>query len=247
MVGSSSYPRKLDYERFRHIADKINAKLVVDMAHVAGLIAAGVYPSPVPYADVVTSTTHKTLRGPRGGLVLCKQEYASTIDKCVFPGLQGGPLMHIVAAKAVAFKEAQVPEFAEYQKAVLENARVLAEELMAQGLNVVTGGTDKHLIVVDITATEITGKMAESALGEVNITINKNSIPFDPKPAAVTSGIRLGTPAITSRGFGPDETRRIAQLMAKVLGNLDDKNVYQQVHDEIAQMNSKFPTPGITT
>lgn len=246
MVGSSSYPRKLDYERFRQIADKINAKLVVDMAHVAGLIAAGVYPSPVPYADVITSTTHKTLRGPRGGLVLCKEEYAAAIDKSVFPGLQGGPLMHIVAAKAVAFQEAKQPQFIEYQKTVLENARVLAEELMAQGLNVVTGGTDKHLVVVDLTSTDITGKVAEAALGEVSITVNKNSIPFDPKPAAVTSGIRLGTPAITSRGFGPDETRRIAQLTAKVLSNLDDKNVYQQVHDEIAQMNSNFPTPGIT-
>ncbi len=246
MVGSSSYPRKLDYERFRQIADKINAKLVVDMAHVAGLIAAGVYPSPMPYADVVTSTTHKTLRGPRGGLVLCKEEYATTIDKCVFPGLQGGPLMHIVAAKAVAFQEAKQPQFVEYQKIVLENARVLAEELMTQGLNVVTGGTDKHLVVVDLTSTDITGKVAEAALGEVSITVNKNSIPFDPKPAAVTSGIRLGTPAITSRGFGPDETRRIAQLMAKALSNLDDKNVYHQVRDEIAQMNSRFPTPGIT-
>ncbi|NQT73071.1 MAG: serine hydroxymethyltransferase [Chloroflexi bacterium] len=246
MVGSSSYPRKLDYERFRQIADKINAKLVVDMAHVAGLIAAGVYPSPMPYADVVTSTTHKTLRGPRGGLVLCKEEYAAAIDKSVFPGLQGGPLMHIVAAKAMAFQEAKQPQFIEYQKTVLENARVLAEELMAQGLNVVTGGTDKHLVVVDLTSTDITGKVAEAALGEVSITVNKNSVPFDPKPAAVTSGIRLGTPAITSRGFGPDETRRIAQLTAKVLSNLDDKNVYQQVRDEVAQMNSRFPTPGIT-
>lgn len=245
IAGSSSYPRKLDYKRFRQIADKIGAKLVVDMAHVAGLIAARVYPSPVPFADVVTSTTHKTLRGPRGGLVLCKEEYATAIDKCVFPGLQGGPLMHIVAAKAVAFQEAIHPQFIEYQKNVLQNARVLAEELIAQGLNVVTGGTDKHLIVVDLTSTDITGKIAEAALGEVNITVNKNSIPFDPKPAAITSGIRLGTPAITSRGFGADEIRRIAQLMAKVLSNLDDKNVYQHVSDEIAQMNSKFPTPGI--
>ncbi|MFC2028005.1 serine hydroxymethyltransferase [Chloroflexota bacterium] len=246
MVGSSSYPRELDYKRFRQIADKINAKLVVDMAHVAGLIAAGVYPSPVPHADVVTSTTHKTLRGPRGGLILCKEKYAAAIDKSVFPGLQGGPLMHIVAAKAVAFQEAKQSQFVDYQRMVLENASVLAEELIAQGLTVVTGGTDKHLVVVDLTSTNITGKVAEAALGEVSITVNKNSIPFDPKPAAVTSGIRLGTPAITSRGFGPNETRRIAQLMAKVLSNLDDKKVYQQVHDEITEMNSKFPTPGIT-
>lgn len=246
MVGSSSYPRELDYKRFRQIADKINAKLVVDMAHVAGLIAAGVYPSPVPHADVVTSTTHKTLRGPRGGLILCKEKYAAAIDKSVFPGLQGGPLMHIVAAKAVAFQEAKQSQFVDYQRMVLENASVLAEELIAQGLTVVTGGTDKHLVVVDLTSTNITGKVAEAALGEVSITVNKNSIPFDPKPAAVTSGIRLGTPAITSRGFGPNETRRISQLMAKVLSNLDDKKVYQQVHDEITEMNSKFPTPGIT-
>ena len=247
VVGSSSYPRILDYERFRQIADKVGAKLVVDMAHVAGLIASKVYPSPVSYADIVTSTTHKTLRGPRGGLLLCKKEYAASIDKCVFPGLQGGPLMHIVAAKAVAFHEAAQPEFVDYQRAVLENARVLAEELMMQGFNVVTGGTDKHLVVVDLTSTGITGKAAEAALGEVSITVNKNSIPFDPKPATVTSGIRLGAAAVTSRGFGTEEIRKIARIIARVLNCLDDENVYPQVRDEVAEINTWFPTPGITS
>ncbi len=247
VVGSSSYPRILDYERFKQIADKVGSKLMVDMAHVAGLIAAKVYPSPVPYADVVTSTTHKTLRGPRGGLVLCRQEYAASIDKCVFPGLQGGPLMHIVAAKAVAFLEAGQPEFVEYQRAVLANAKALAKELMAQGLNVITGGTDKHLVVVDLTLTDITGKAAETALSEVGITVNKNSIPFDPRPAAVTSGIRLGTPAITSRGFEVEDTRKVAQLMAEVLNHMDDEKAYQRVRDEVAEMNNWFPTPGITS
>ena len=246
VVGSSSYPRILDYERFRQIADRVGARLCVDMAHVAGLIAARVYPSPIPHADIVTSTTHKTLRGPRGGLVLCKGEYAAKVDKCVFPGLQGGPLMHIVAAKAVAFQEANHPDFVEYQRAVLENARTLADELIDQGLTVVTGGTDKHLLVVDLTSTGITGKEAESALSEVAITVNKNAIPFDPKPASVTSGIRLGTAAMTTRGFGAEETRRVGQLIAKVLANLGDKSVYKQVHDDVVEMNRRFPTPGIT-
>ena len=179
--------------------------------------------------------------------MLCKKEYAAAIDKCVFPGLQGGPLMHIVAAKAVAFHEASQPEFVDYQCAVLENARALAEELMMQGFNVVTGGTDKHLVVVDLTSTGITGKAAEVALGEVSITVNKNSIPFDPKPAAITSGIRLGTAAVTSRGFGTEEIRKIARIIARVLSCLDDENVYPQVRDEVAEINTWFPTPGITS
>lgn len=246
VVGSSSYPRILNYQLFRQIADKVGATLLVDMAHVAGLIAAGVYPNPVPYAHVVTSTTHKTLRGPRGGLILCKEEYASAIDKAIFPGIQGGPLMHVVAAKAVAFIEAGQPNFVEYQRAVLENATVLADELMAQGLTVVTGGTDKHLLLVDLTPTGITGRDAEKALGEVNITVNKNSIPFDSQPARITSGMRLGTAAITSRGFGPEEMRKTARLMARVLKNIGDENVSQQVRDEVAEMNNWFTTPGIT-
>ncbi|MFO8101971.1 MAG: serine hydroxymethyltransferase [Dehalococcoidia bacterium] len=247
IVGSSSYPRILDYEQFREIADKVGAKLIVDMAHVAGLIAAKVYPSPVPYADVITSTTHKTLRGPRGGLILCPAKYAAAIDKAVFPGLQGGPLMHIVAAKAAAFKEADHPDFVVYQKAILENARALADELMAQGLSVITGGTDKHLVMVDLTPTGVTGQDAESALSGVNITVNKNAIPFDPKPASITSGIRLGTPAITTRGFGVDEVRQIARIITRVIANIDDEKVHQQARDEVNEMNLRFSTPGITS
>ena len=247
MVGSSSYPRILDYKLFKEIADKVDAKLIVDMAHVAGLIAAKVHPSPVPYADVITSTTHKTLRGPRGGLILCQDKYASSIDKSVFPGLQGGPLMHIVAAKAAAFREAEQPDFEVYQRAILENARALAEELMAQGLDVVTEGTDKHLIMVNLTSTGVTGQDAESALSQVRITVNKNAIPFDPRPASITSGIRIGTPAITTRGFGIDEVQQIARMIAKVLNNINDTNIYHQVSEEVAEMNRLFPTPGITS
>ncbi|MDY6911577.1 MAG: serine hydroxymethyltransferase [Chloroflexota bacterium] len=246
VTGSSSYPRILDYERFRHIADKVNAKLLVDMAHEAGLIAAKVHPSPIPFADIATCTTHKSLRGPRGGLILCRQEYRASIDSSVFPGLQGGPLIHTIAAKAVAFLEASQPEFITYQKAVLENARVFAEELILNGLTLITGGTDNHRMLIDLTKTDVTGKMAEDALCQVNITVNKNSIPFDPKPANVTSGIRLGTPAVTSRGFGPDEMRKTAHLIARVLSNVGDEKVYQEVRDEVAHINSRFPTPGIT-
>ncbi|MFA4836525.1 MAG: serine hydroxymethyltransferase [Dehalococcoidia bacterium] len=245
IAGSSSYPRILNYARFRQIADRVNAKLVIDMAHEAGMIAAGVHPSPVPYADIVTSTTHKSLRGPRGGLILCREKYSAVIDKVIFPGLQGGPLMHIIAAKAVAFLEASSPEFVAYQKAVLQNARVLADELMAQGLHLVTGGTDNHRVLIDFTQTGITGKAAETALGAVNITVNKNAIPFDPKPPSTTSGIRLGTPAVTSRGFGAGEMKKIAQLIVKVLSNMDDKKVLRLVREEVAAMNSRFPTPGI--
>ncbi|MBM3132464.1 MAG: serine hydroxymethyltransferase [Chloroflexi bacterium] len=245
VVGSSSYPRILDYARFRKIADRVGARLFVDMAHEAGMIAAKVHPSPVPFADITTFTTHKSLRGPRGGLILAKAQYGPTIDKIVFPGLQGGPLMHVVAAKAVALLEAQKPEFVTYQKAVLENARVFAEELMAQGLTLVTGGTDNHRVLVDLTKTTITGKDAEDALGRVNITVNKNSIPFDPKPPKYTSGIRMGTPAVTSRGFGPDEMRKTARLIARVLSNIGNEKVYGEVNDEVSQMNGRFPTPGI--
>ncbi|MFP3975645.1 MAG: serine hydroxymethyltransferase [Dehalococcoidia bacterium] len=245
IVGSSSYPQILDYQRFAEIADKVGAKLIVDIAHEAGLIAAGVHPSPVSYADVVTSTTHKTLRGPRGGLVLCKEKYGASIDRTVFPGLQGGPLMHIIAAKAVAFLEASQPQFVDYQKAVLENARVLAEELKAQGIRLVTGGTSNHRVLLDLTRMGITGKEAEEALGQANITTNKNAIPFDPNPPNVTSGIRLGTPAITSRGFGPDEVKRIAQLIVDVLSHIDDEKTHQRVRQEVQEMTSQFPAPGI--
>lgn len=245
VVGSSSYPRILDYKRFREIADKVGARLFVDMAHEAGMVAAKVHPSPIPYADITTCTTHKSLRGPRGGLILAKEEHRRTIDKVVFPGLQGGPLIHIVAAKAVAFLEAQQPEFVAYQKSVLENARVLADELMRQGVKLVTGGTDNHRVLVDLTETEITGKEAEDALCEVNITVNKNSIPFDPKPPAQTSGIRLGTPAVTSRGFGPGEMTKVARLISRVLSHIGDPAVYDEVRDEVANLTSRFPAPGI--
>lgn len=243
VIGSSSYPRILDYARFRQIADRVNAKLLADMAHEAGLIAAGVHPSPVPYADVVTCTTHKSLRGPRGGLILCRANYSASIDRSVFPGLQGGPMMHAIAAKAVALHEAKQPQFITYQRSVLENSKVLANGLIAEGIHLVSGGTDNHRILVDLTVTGITGKAAESALSEVNITVNKNSIPFDSKPPGITSGIRLGTPAVTTRGFGTEEMLRIAQLIAKTLFHIGDKKLYQEVRLEVEEMTRRFPSP----
>ena len=246
VVGSSTYPRIPDYQRFRRIADKANAKLLVDMAHEAGLIAAGIHPNPVPFADMVTSTTHKTLRGPRGGIVLCRKEYGRKLDRTIFPGIQGGPLMHIIAAKAVAFLEAQQPEFKTYQQAVVENARVMADELMVLEMHLITGGTDNHRMLVDLIHTGITGQEAESALCEANITVNKNSIPFDPKPPNTTSGIRLGTPSVTSRGFGPEEIKKVAQLIVTVLNNMGDEKAYQRVRGEIDEMTRRFPTPGIS-
>ena len=245
VTGASSYPRIIDFKRFRQIADKINAKLVVDMAHPAGLIAAGLHPSPVPYAEVVTSTTHKTLRGPRGGLILCQAKWASAIDSSVFPGAQGGPLMHIIAAKAVAFHEAMQPEFISYQKKVLRNARVLANELNRLGLRLVSGGTDTHLILVDVTPIGITGNTAEKALDAVGITVNKNVIPFDLNSPQITSGIRLGTPAVTSRGFGEKEIKQVAQLIVRVLSNLANKKAYKEVRLQVSEICNRFPVPGI--
>ncbi|MCL0034464.1 serine hydroxymethyltransferase [Dehalococcoidia bacterium] len=245
VVGSSSYPRILDYKRFRQIADRVNAGLLVDMAHEAGLIAAGVHPSPIPYADVATATTHKSLRGPRGGLILCRAKFGASIDRSVFPGLQGGPMMHIIAAKAVAFHEAKQPHFIAYQQAVVENARILADRLLAEGMHLVTGGTDNHRVLVDLTPTGITGKTAESALSQANIVVNKNAIPFDPRPPDLTSGIRLGTPALTSRGFGTEEMARIAQLIVRVLSHIGDEKLYREVRLEVEEMNRRFPTPGI--
>jgi len=245
VAGASAYPRIIDFERFRYIADLVGAYLMVDMAHIAGLVAAGVHPSPVPYADIVTSTTHKTLRGPRGGFILSKSEFASRIDEAVFPGTQGGPLMHAIAAKAVAFGEAMRPEFASYQRAVVENARILASELERGGVRIVSGGTDNHLILVDLSNMGVTGREAEEALDSVGITVNRNAIPFDPRPPQVTSGIRLGTPAVTTRGFGPDEMRSIAQLILKVLTNLGDEKTYDQVRHEVAQISCRFPAPGL--
>ncbi|HBR10229.1 TPA: serine hydroxymethyltransferase [Candidatus Acetothermia bacterium] len=246
VVGSSSYPRILDYQRFRQIADRVNARLLVDMAHEAGLIAARVHPSPVPYADIATATTHKSLRGPRGGLILCRATYSASINRSVFPGLQGGPQMHAIAAKAVAFHEAKQPQFIACQRATLENAKVLADGLLAGGIQLVTGGTDNHRLLIDLTPTGITGKIAESALGEVNITVNKNAIPFDSRPPGLTSGIRLGTSALTTRGFGTEEMAKIAHLIVRVLSHIGDEKVYQEVRLEVEEMNSRFPTPGIT-
>lgn len=217
VCGASAYPRTLDFKKFREIADEVGAYLMADIAHIAGLIAGGVHPSPLPWADFVTTTTHKTLRGPRGGAILCRKEFSEIIDKSVFPGSQGGPLMHVIAAKAVAFGEALRPEFREYQRRIVENARALAQALAAEGFRIVSGGTDTHLLLVDVRTHGLTGAEAERLLEDVGVTVNKNAIPFDPQKPTVTSGIRLGTPAVTTRGMGPAEMRGIAEIIAQVL------------------------------
>ena len=244
VAGASSYPRTIDFQRFRHIADRVGARLLADIAHLAGLVAGGVHPSPVPYAEVITSTTHKTLRGPRGGLILCQSKLASALDRALFPGLQGGPLIHVIAAKAVAFGEAMKPEFALYQQAVLQNASTLAGELKSLGLRLVSGGTDNHIVMVDLSGTGVSGRAAEEALDQVGITVNRNAIPSDPQPPRVTSGIRMGSPAVTTRGFGPQEMKRLAQLIVKVLSNPGDSRLYGEVRDEVCEMSSRFPAPG---
>jgi glycine hydroxymethyltransferase len=245
IAGASSYSRIIDFERLRYIADKVGAKLLVDMAHIAGIIAAGLHPSPVSCAQVTTATTQKTLRGPRGGFILCDKELASAIDSAVFPGMQGGPFMHIIAAKAVCFFEAMQPEFVDYQKSVLENARVLASELQGYGMRIVSGGTDNHIVLVDLSPQGISGKDAEEALGALGISVNRNAIPFDPKPPMITSGIRLGTPAVTTRGFGIEEMKRIASLIVKVFSPLGDKRAQEQVCQEVREMCHRFPIPGL--
>jgi glycine hydroxymethyltransferase len=245
VAGASAYPRTIDFALFRKIADSVGAYLMVDMAHIAGLIAAGVHPSPVPYADVITSTTHKTLRGPRGGLLLSKAQYAPQLDEMVCPGMQGGPLMHVIAAKAVAFGEALKPDFVSYQRAVVENAQVLAGELQRGGLRLISGGTDNHLLLIDLSPLKLTGKQAEEALDSMGITLNRNAIPFDVRPPQITSGVRIGTPAVTTRGFGPDEMRTVAQLIVKVLNNLDDSRIYQEVSSAVADLSRRFPVPGL--
>jgi glycine hydroxymethyltransferase len=246
VAGASAYPRTIDFKRFRQIADIVDAKLLVDMAHIAGLVAAGVHPSPVPYSTIVTSTTHKTLRGPRGGFILCKQELASKIDSAVFPGMQGGPLMHIIAAKAVCFGEALKPEFIAYQKAIVENAKAMADEFKKGGLRLVSGGTDNHLMLVDLTPIGITGKEAEEALDSVRITVNRNAIPFDTKPPRVASGIRIGTPAVTSRGLNTSEVRKVAKLIIRVLTNIGNESIYKEVRDTVDDITSRFPVPGLS-
>jgi glycine hydroxymethyltransferase len=245
VAGASSYSRIIDFERFGYIADKVGAKLLVDMAHIAGIVAAGLHPSPVPYAQVTTSTTQKTLRGPRGGFILCDEELASAIDAAVFPGIQGGPFMHVIAAKAVCFFEAMQPEFVDYQRAVLKNARVLASDLQRYGMRIVSGGTDNHIVLVDLSPQGISGRDAEEALWAAGISVNRNTIPFDSKPPMITSGIRLGTAAVTTRGFGAEEIKRIALLVAKVLSPSADKRVQKQVRQEVREICRQFPIPGV--
>lgn len=244
VAGASAYPRVIDFERFRHIADLVGAKLMVDMAHIAGLVAAGLHPSPVPYAEVITATTHKTLRGPRGGLILCRQELGAEIDHAVFPETQGGPLMHVIAAKAVCFGEALQPAFYQYAKAILDNARALAAELQTDGLRLVSGGTDNHMVLVDLTQTSVTGLEAQTALQKVGIVVNRNAIPFDPRPPIVASGIRLGTPAVTTRGFGPPETRQVARLILRVIKDPDNPKVLAEAKAETSELCGRFPLPG---
>lgn len=237
--GASAYPRVIDFERIRSICDKVGAYMMVDIAHIAGLVAAGLHPSPVPYADFVTTTTHKTLRGPRGGVIMCKEEYGKAIDKAVFPGIQGGPLMHIIAAKAVAFKEALQPSFKAYQQQIVANAKAMAQEFSALGVNMVSGGTDNHLILLDLTSKGMTGKELEKMLDEVHITVNKNAIPFDTQKPFVTSGIRLGTPAMTSRGMKEGEAKTIARLITKVIEEKQD--CFGEVTAEVAKLCADFP------
>jgi glycine hydroxymethyltransferase len=241
IVGGSAYARILDFKRFRATADKVGALLMADIAHPAGLIAAGLHPSPVPYADFVTTTTHKTLRGPRGGMVLCTSAHAKAIDKILFPGIQGGPLMHVIAAKAVALKEAMAPEFVAYQRQVLDNARTLADALQSRGYQIVTGGTDTHLFLVDLRSKSVTGKEAESALDAAGITLNKNAVPFDDKPPAVTSGIRIGTPSVTTRGMGKAEMEQIAEMIDRVLQRRTDPAVATETAAAVRRLCARFP------
>ena len=239
LAGASAYPRTIDFKKFREIADEVGAYLMVDMAHIAGLVAAGLHPSPVPYAHVVTSTTHKTLRGPRGGLILCTEDLAKQIDKAIFPGTQGGPLMHIIAAKAVAFGEALTPEFKAYQQKIIDNAQVLSKALIKKGFKLVSGGTDNHLMLVDLIGTGVTGKELERRLDEVHITLNKNAIPNDPQSPFITSGVRIGTPAVTSRGFGAEEMEKIADFIYDVTFNFEESK--ERVTKEVIKMCAKFP------
>ena len=240
--GASAYPRVIDFKRIREICDKVGALMMVDIAHIAGLVAAGIHPSPVPYADFVTTTTHKTLRGPRGGVIMCKEEWGKAIDKAIFPGVQGGPLMHIIAAKAVAFKEALTPEFKEYQKQIVKNAKAMAEEFSSLGVKMVSGGTDNHLILLNLTDKNITGKELEKLLDEVHITVNKNAVPFDTQKPFVTSGIRIGTPAMTTRGMREGEAKTIARLIAEVIEKRE--SCFDSVSAEVAKLCKAFPLYG---
>ncbi len=245
VAGFSAYPRRLDFARFREIADSVGALLMADVAHVAGLVVAGLYPNPIPHCHVVTTTTHKTLRGPRGAIILTTAELGPKIDKGVFPGTQGGPLMHVIAAKAVAFKEALSPEFRAYQQRVMDNAQALAAALVEQGFRLVSGGTDNHLMLVDVRPLGVNGKQAEAAVEAVHITANKNAIPFDPEPPVRTSGLRLGTPAVTSRGFGTDEMREIAGLIAEAITQRADETAVARIRERAIALATRFPLPGV--
>ncbi len=241
MVGASAYPRKIDFEKFRAIADEIDAKIVADIAHYAGLVVAGLFPNAVPYCEFVTTTTHKTLRGPRGGLILCRSAYAKAINSTVFPGIQGGPLMHVIAAKAVAFREAQTEAFRDYQQQIVRNARALAEKLGARGWNLVSGGTDTHLVLINLLDTDLTGKMGEEALERAGITVNKNTVPFETRSPFVTSGIRIGTPAITTRGMKEVEMELIGDLIADILERPDDQALTESVRKKVHELCAAFP------
>jgi glycine/serine hydroxymethyltransferase len=242
-AGASAYPRVIDFKRMREIADSVGALLFIDMAHIAGLVAAGVHPSPVPYADFVTTTTHKTLRGPRGGLILCREKFAKEIDSWVLPGIQGGPLMHVIAAKAVCFHEAMQPAFKSYQQQIVRNAQALASALTARGFRIVSGGTDNHLMLLDLRGKKLTGKIAETALDQAGITVNKNLIPYDPEKPLVTSGIRVGTPAVTTRGMKEAEMNQIAALMAEALENVNNPVALEKVRERVRELTRKFPLP----
>ncbi|AER67455.1 Glycine hydroxymethyltransferase [Thermovirga lienii DSM 17291] len=244
VCGASAYPREIDAEKFREIADKVGAYLMFDIAHIAGLVAADLHKDPIPWCDFVTTTTHKTLRGPRGGMVMCKEEYAKAIDKTIFPGMQGGPLMHVIAAKAVAFQEALQPEFKEYQRKIVENAKAFADALSKKGFRLVSGGTDNHLMLLDLTDRGITGKDFEIALDKAGITVNKNTIPFETRSPFITSGIRVGTPAVTSRGFGPSEMVILADLMDRVASAPDDEANLKKVREEVLELCRAFPLYG---
>ena len=241
VVGASAYPRVIDAQRFRAIADEVGAKIMTDIAHPAGLVAAKIYPSPVPYSEFVTTTTHKTLRGPRGGMILCREEFAKAVNKKIFPGIQGGPLMHVIAAKAVAFKEALSPDFVDYQKQVVANAKSLAAHLKASGFKIVSGGTDTHLMLVDLTPKDITGKQAEEALDQAGITVNKNTVPFETRSPFVTSGIRIGTPALTTRGMKEPEMKIIGDMIIGVLERLEDKDYIEQTRLKVRDLCEQFP------
>ena len=244
VAGASAYPRIIDFKRFREIADAVGAYLMVDMAHIAGLVAAGLHPNPVPYAHFVTTTTHKTLRGPRGGMILCKAEFAKQIDKAIFPGIQGGPLMHVIAAKAVAFGEALQDSFKEYIQRVVDNAKQLAETLMEEGLSLVSGGTDNHLLLLDLRSLNLTGKTAEKVLDEVGITVNKNTIPFDPESPFITSGIRIGTAAVTTRGFQKEDIIEVGKIIALTLKNLENEEALKEARERVSVLVNKYPLYG---